>query len=114
MSALKTRMLRWMCVKIRIDRIRKEHFRECLMVASVGHKVREIHLRWFGHVQRRLAMVPVKKNCSMQVDGSPRRRCRLKRAWLGVTIDLKKCYLLEDLARDRPEWRNKIHVANPT
>ena len=31
-----------------------------------------------------------------------------------VTIDLKKCNLSKDLAQNRPEWRNRILVANPT
>ena len=97
------RILRWMCGKIRIDRIRKEHFRECLGVALVGHKIRKIHLRWFGHVQRRPTMELVKKSSSMHVDSSPRRRGRPKRSWIVVTIDLKKCYISEDLAHDRLE-----------
>lgn len=25
-------------------------------------------------------------------------------------LDLKKCTLSQDLAEDRPEWRNKIHI----
>ena len=31
-----------------------------------------------------------------------------------VKLDLKKCNLCKDLARDRLEWRNRIHVADPT
>ena len=30
-----------------------------------------------------------------------------------VKIDLNKCNLSEDLARDKFEWRNKTHVADP-
>ena len=30
-----------------------------------------------------------------------------------VRGDLNKCSLAEDLARDRLEWRKKLHVANP-
>lgn len=30
-----------------------------------------------------------------------------------VIIDLEKCNLFEDLAKDRSEWRNKIHAADP-
>ena len=30
-----------------------------------------------------------------------------------VTINSKKCNLSEDLAHDRLEWRNIIHVADP-
>lgn len=30
-----------------------------LGIASIGDKFRNIHLRWFGHVQRRPATMPV-------------------------------------------------------
>ena len=30
-----------------------------------------------------------------------------------VKIDMKKCNLSEDLAKERSEWRNIIHVAKP-
>ena len=50
----------------------------------------------------------------MQVDDPPRKRCRPKRIWMeAVRGDLNKCSLAEDLARDRLEWRKKLHVANP-
>ena len=44
------RMLRWMSDKNRKDKIRNEHFREHLGVASTGDKIRETPLRLFGHV----------------------------------------------------------------
>ena len=31
-----------------------------------------------------------------------------------IHLDLKKCNLSKDLAQDRTEWRNKIHVADST
>ena len=31
-----------------------------------------------------------------------------------LRIDLKKCNLSKGLAQDRSEWRNRIHVADPT
>ena len=30
-----------------------------------------------------------------------------------LRINLKKCNLSEDMARDRSEWRNRIHVVDP-
>ena len=42
------------------------------------------------------------------------RRARPKRTSIEVVrMDLKKCNLIEDLARDGLEWRNRIHVADP-
>ena len=51
----------------------------------------------------------------MQVDGPSRKKGKPKsRLMEVVTINMNKCNLLEDLAQDRSEWRNKIHVATPT
>ena len=50
----------------------------------------------------------------MKVDGPPRGRDRPKRMWVEVVkINKKKCRLSKDLAQDRLEWRNKIHIADP-
>ena len=57
--------------------------------------------------------MPVKNSLAMQVDGPSRRRCRPKRMWMEVVkIDLKKCNLSEDLAQDKSQWKNKIHIAD--
>ena len=44
------RMLIWICNKTKKDKIRNECLREHLRVASIGDKIRETCLRWFGHV----------------------------------------------------------------
>ena len=59
-------------------------------------------------------MMPVRKSLAILVDGPPRENGRPNMTWVDVKkIDLKKCNLYEDLAYDRSEWRNKIHVADP-
>ena len=58
MDVVGIRMLRRMCGKTRKDKIRNERFLDHLWRASIGDKIREIRLRWFGHVQRRPAMAP--------------------------------------------------------
>ncbi len=47
------RMLRWMCGKIRQDKIRNEVIRERVGVASIVEKMVENRFRWFGYVERR-------------------------------------------------------------
>ena len=94
MDVADMRMLMWMCGKTRKDKIRNERLQEHLWVASMGDKIRETHLKWFGHVQHRLATVPVRKSMAMRVNGPPRGRGRPKRTWMEVIkIDLKKCNL---------------------
>ena len=46
-------MLRWMCGKIRMDKVRNENIRSLVGVASIEDKMRENRLRWFGHVRCR-------------------------------------------------------------
>ncbi|KAF3634332.1 putative defensin-like protein 21-like [Capsicum annuum] len=53
LKVAKMRMLRWMCGFTRADRARNEIILEKVAVASVEDKIREVWLRWFGHVMRR-------------------------------------------------------------
>ena len=93
-------MLRWICGKIKKDKIRNELFQEHLGVAIIGDKIRESRLKWFGHVQRRL----VRKSLAMKVVSPPRRMGRPKRTWMEVVkMDMRKCNLSENLAQDRSE-----------
>ena len=51
MSVAEMRMLRWISGNTRNDRIRNEEIFLKIGVASIDGKMRENHLRWFGHVQ---------------------------------------------------------------
>ncbi|PHT50435.1 Protein PIR [Capsicum baccatum] len=55
------RMLQWTCGWIRKDRIRNEVIRDKMGVASVEAKMREVRLRWFGHVMRRGMDAPMRR-----------------------------------------------------
>ena len=47
------RMIRWMCGYTRMDRISNGVITDLVKVVPVEYKLREIRLRWFGHVTRR-------------------------------------------------------------
>ncbi|KAF3621027.1 Pyrroline-5-carboxylate reductase [Capsicum annuum] len=61
------RILRWTCGRTRKDRVRNEIIRENVRVASVEDKMREVRLRWFGHVMRRGSNAPVRSYCYLCV-----------------------------------------------
>jgi Reverse transcriptase (RNA-dependent DNA polymerase). len=114
MSVAEMRMLRWMCGKTRKDKIRNEHIRRLVEVAPIQDKLRENRLRWFGHVKRRPITAPVRKSELINIAGNARGRGRPKLTWGEVVRqDMSACGLIEDIAFDRSEWRNRIHVADP-
>ena len=114
MSVVEMRMLRWMSGKIRMDKIRNEHIRKNLGVASIGDKIREGRLRWFGHVQRRSRSAPIRRSELIQIESSKKTRGRPKRTWVEVVRkDLKIFNLKETMVINRMEWRSRIHVADP-
>ena len=66
-SVAEMRVLRWMCGKTSKDRIKNEDIQEDVGVPSIGYKLRETRLRWFGHVLSRPVMKLLRKSFSMQV-----------------------------------------------
>lgn len=53
MMVAEMRMLRWLCGHTRLDKVRNEVVRSKVGVTNIKDKMREVRLRWFGHVQRR-------------------------------------------------------------
>ena len=54
-------MLHWMCDNTRRDKVRNEDIRTKLGVAFIEEKMREKHLRWFGHMRHRPTNAPVRR-----------------------------------------------------
>ena len=114
MSVAEMRMLRWICGKTRKDKIKNEQIREMIKVAPIEDKLRENRLRWFGHVKRRPMDAPVRKSDLVSIDGNTRGRGRAKLTWWDIIKkNMMSCGLTEDIALDRMEWKNRIHVADP-
>ncbi|KAF3674589.1 putative peptidyl-prolyl cis-trans isomerase FKBP17-1, chloroplastic-like [Capsicum annuum] len=65
-------------------RVRNEIIRETVGVVSVEEKMREVRLRWFGHVMRRGTDVPVRRCERLVLDGFKRGRGKPKKYWKEV------------------------------
>jgi hypothetical protein len=78
MSVAEMRMLRYISGNIRKDMIRNEKIRLKIGVTSIDEKMRECHLRWFGHVQGREINASVRKSELIQVEGTKEGRGRPK------------------------------------
>ena len=52
-SLAKMRMLRWMCGKTRMDKVKNEDICSLVGVAPIEDKMRESSLRWFDHIEHR-------------------------------------------------------------
>ena len=104
-------MLRWMCGKTRMDKIRNEVIRSLVGIVPIEDKMRENRLRWFDHVGRRPIDAPVRRVEKIDIEQGKKLRRRPKMTWLNViTKDMKLLELEERMVADRNVWRRKIHV----
>ncbi|KAF3649631.1 hypothetical protein FXO37_18884 [Capsicum annuum] len=96
------RILRWMCGHTKKYRIRNVIIQEKVGVASVEDKIREVRLRWFGHVIRRGLDAPVRKCETLAMVDFRRGRGRPKKYWRDVIRhDMEQLQLTKDMTLDR-------------
>ncbi|KAF3664052.1 putative galacturonosyltransferase 7-like [Capsicum annuum] len=99
------------CCAHRKDRVRNEIIREKVGVASVEDKMREVRLRWFGHVMRGGSDAPVRRCDTLAMDGFRRGSGKPKKYWREVIRhDMEQLQLTEDMTLDRKVWRTRIRV----
>ncbi|XP_070007030.1 uncharacterized protein [Nicotiana sylvestris] len=72
-------------------------------------QMREVRLRWFGHIQRRCTDAPVRRCERLAVVGTQRGSERPKKYW-GEVIrqDMARLRITEDMTLDRELWRSSI------
>jgi hypothetical protein len=68
------RMLRWICGHTRRYRVRNDDIRERLRVTPVEEKLVQHRLKWFGHMQQRLAESPIHNGVIRQISNNKRDR----------------------------------------
>ena len=110
LSVTEMKMLRMMCGVTRRDRVRNEYVRGSLGVESIADKMAQSRLRWFGHVSRKDEVDVVKKVWCLDREVKLSRG-RPEQTWDGVVKnDMKKRGLVVEMAQDRGEWRQAIHI----
>ncbi|KAF3648246.1 putative 3'-N-debenzoyl-2'-deoxytaxol N-benzoyltransferase-like [Capsicum annuum] len=111
------RMLRWMCGLTRRNRVRNEIIREKVGLASVENMMREVRLRWFGHVMRRCTNASVRRCERLAMDDFRWGRGSPMKYWREVIRhDMEQLQLTKDVTLDRKEQtliKRKNPPANP-
>ncbi|XP_009630856.3 ethylene-responsive transcription factor 3-like [Nicotiana tomentosiformis] len=69
MKVAEMRMLRWMCEHTRLDRIKNKVIRDKVGVTPIEDKMREVRLRWFGHVRKRSTYASVRRRERLTLEG---------------------------------------------
>ncbi|CAH9095909.1 unnamed protein product [Cuscuta epithymum] len=111
MSVAEMCMLCWMCGHTRKDHVRNETIRQRVGVAPIEDKMRELRLRWFGHVPRRPSDAPVRRVVMCGEEARKREKGRPKQTWVrGVRSDMVLLGLDEGMALERAKWRAGIRV----
>ncbi|KAF7697762.1 hypothetical protein HF521_004272, partial [Silurus meridionalis] len=96
-----------------MDRIRNEFIRGTAHVGCFGDKVREVRLRWFGHVQRRDMGYISRRMLRMEPPGR-RKRGRPRRRFMDVVKeDMQAVGVKEADVEDRGVWRRMIRSGDP-
>ena len=72
MEVAEMKMLRFAMRVTRKDKIRNEHIRSSVKVERLGMKMREVRLRWYGHVMRRDQEYVGRKMMEMELPGKRR------------------------------------------
>jgi hypothetical protein len=95
-------MLQWICGHIKRDRVRNNDIRERLGVTPVEEKLMQHRLRWFEHMQRRLAEAPIHNGVIGRTGNKKRDKERSNLTWEEfVKRDLKDWCITKELALDR-------------
>ena len=113
MEIAELKMVRWALGVTRKDKIRNEYVRGTAKIAKLGEKLRNVRLRWYGHVKRREEDYVGKRMMEMAVPGR-RKRGRPRRRWMDlVREDMERVGAREGDEVDRVKWRLLSRCGDP-
>ena len=96
------------------DKVTSVDIRKELGVNSIKEKVRELRLRWYGHMQRMEENNEVRAIVEMMVPGK-RPGGRPRGRWMDcVRRDMQALRITPEEAQDRTFWKSRIRAAEPT
>ncbi|KAI5102710.1 hypothetical protein C0J45_8062, partial [Silurus meridionalis] len=99
------KMLRFLLGVTTMDTIRNKFIRGTAHVGCLGDKVREVRLRWFGHVQRRDMGYIGRRMLRMETPGRRKRGRPMRRFMDVVREDMQVVGVKEADVEDRGVWR---------
>ena len=113
MEVAEMKMLRFAMGVTRKDKIKNEHIRSTVKVERLAIKMREVRLKWYGHVMRRDQEYVGRKIIEMELPGK-RKRGRPKGRFLDVVKkDMGEVGAKETDVEDRKMWRMMIRCGHP-
>ena len=71
-------MLRWMCGKTKMDKVRNEDIRTLVEVAPIKDKMRENRLWWFDHIGHQPIDAPIRRVEKIDIEQGKKLRERSK------------------------------------
>ena len=96
------------------DKVKSVDIRKELGVNSIQEKVREMRLRWSGHMQRMEENNEVRAVVDTIVPGK-RPRGRPRGRWVDcVRRDMQTLRITPEDAQDRTFWKSRIRATDPT
>ena len=96
------------------DKVKSVDIRNELGVNSIQEKVRDMRLRWYGHMQRMEETNKVRAVVNMRVPGK-RPRGRPRARWMDcVRKDMQELRITPEDIKDRTFWKSRIQAADPT
>ena len=113
LHVMEMRMARWTLGISLLDHLTNDEIRRQLGITTIGDKMRENRLRWYGHVRRAAPSSIAGAAYNVGVDGQ-RPRGRPKQRWQDtINADMKTIHLRPDDAFNRVKWRGMIRRADP-